>query len=257
MKKIDTTNIAGSAKAPYIKDTHDHYKESIQESTSFIVKGILGAYTEGDLIVLYGCEVTANIPGTSSITGGAIYLSGEIYQVDANASISTPANTLVWGVVTTYIASDSTLEWSDGVIRDLHRIDKLALTNAVTGSGLADYNGVTVKYLSQFIPKSDDVILRTKVVNIGDWNMDTTGSLSVAHGLTLANIRTIEVVIRNDANDKYYPSACRVSTGMENLIQWADATNINLFREAASEFDSVDFDSTSYNRGYITIQYIE
>lgn len=150
MKKIDTTNIAGLAKAPFIKATHDHIKESIQESTSNIVKGLIGSYTTNDLIVLYGCVVTATIPGTSSITAGAIYYNGEIYEVDANASlITTGVQTLVWGVSTTYIAADLSLTWSDGTIRNLHQIDKLALSAGASGSGLANYNGATVKTLVQ------------------------------------------------------------------------------------------------------------
>jgi hypothetical protein len=147
MKKIDTTNIAGLAKAPFIKATHDHIKESIQENDSDIIKGLIGTYTTNDLIILYGCVVTAIIPGTSSITAGAIYYNGEIYQVDADASIiTTGSDTLVWEVITTYRSGDP-VAWSDGTDRDLHRVDKLQLDAGASGSGLANYDGATVKTL--------------------------------------------------------------------------------------------------------------
>ena len=41
--------------------------------------------------------------------------------------------------------------------------------------------------------------LKTKIVELGDWNMDTTATLAVAHGLTLADIRCVTGIVRNDA----------------------------------------------------------
>lgn len=259
MKKIDTTNISGLAKAPFIKDTHDHIKESIQESTGNIVKGLLGSYTTGDLIVLYGCVVSATIPGTSSITAGAIYYNGEIYEVDASASlITTGSDTLVWGVVTTYLAADSSLTWSDGVIRNLHRIDKLALSAGASGSGIANYNGATVKTLPSFQPKS-------KIIDIGDWNMDSTSTISVAHGLTPSKIRSFNVFIYPDASSTVllpidyvdmgggFSGSATLPSGAANLA----GSNIVLIRAAGGSFDNTGFDQTSFNRGYITIMYVD
>lgn len=149
MKKIDTTNIAGLAKAPFIKATHDHIKESIQDSTGNIIKGLYG-YTTNDIIILYGCVVAVTggaIPGTgtATLTAGAAYYNGEIYEVDANAALSTTnPQTLIWSVVTTYRSGDP-VEWSDGTSRDLHRVDKLQLTAGTVGAGLADYDASTVK----------------------------------------------------------------------------------------------------------------
>lgn len=97
--------------------------------------------------------------------------------------------------------------------------------------------------------------LNTKIIDIGDWNMDTTASVNVAHGLTLSKIRTVQIMIRNDA--------ATLSQGIEGPAtsvdgNWqATATNIVPVRTAGGYFDSVNFDSTSYNRGWITIQYTD
>jgi hypothetical protein len=128
----------------------------------------------------------------------------------------------------------------------------------VTGSGLSDYNGATVKYLSQFIPKSDDIKLRTKVINIGDWDMDASSSVNVNHGLTLANIRTLNVMVRNDAGTVFYPTETRTpAEGDSVYVALINATFVQLERQPGSDFDSTLFDSTSYNRGWVTIQYVE
>jgi hypothetical protein len=102
-------------------------------------------------------------------------------------------------------------------------------------------------------------------INIGDWNMDSTATLAVAHGLSgteYLTIREISVFIRNDANDTIYPLGYLNTEdvsgidGYEGVLS-IDSTNINLRRSnnASSRFDNTNFDSTSYNRGWIRIGY--
>ncbi len=207
---------------------------------------------------MHGCVVTASIPGTSSVTAGSIYYNGEIYEVEVNASIASAANTLVWNIVTSYIASDSTLTWSDGTIRNLHSIARFVLSNAVTGTGIADYNGATVKTLSSFQPKS-------KIVEIGDWNMDSTSTVSIAHGLTSSKIRSFNVSIYPDGSSSIllpidYVDMASGFSGSTTLPSGASSlsgSNIVLIRATGGSFDNTGFDQTSFNRGYITIMYVD
>lgn len=100
--------------------------------------------------------------------------------------------------------------------------------------------------------------LSAKTMNIGDWNMDATSSVSVAHGLTAYKIRAIQVIVRNDAITFYYPIVmAQLSDGLSNgAVANFDATNILLSRFPGGIFDSTNFDSTSgFNRGSITIWY--
>jgi hypothetical protein len=105
--------------------------------------------------------------------------------------------------------------------------------------------------------------LLKKVVNIGDWDMDATASVDVAHGLDATKIRTIKVAIRNDDNtfvqmlDRMSTFAPGVMCGSASAV---DGTNIRLIRSSATVtgstiFDGTDYNATSYNRGYITIEY--
>lgn len=102
--------------------------------------------------------------------------------------------------------------------------------------------------------------INTKIINIGDWNMDTTDSVNVAHGLTLANIRVVEGTIRNDAGDTFYPIAeALISAGsaVNGAYAHANATNIVIQRLLNGFFDgSAAFDGTSYNRGWVVITYV-
>ena len=96
--------------------------------------------------------------------------------------------------------------------------------------------------------------LKTAVINIGDWNMTTTASKAVAHGLTLANIRSVDVVIRNDANDRYDKLDRRDQ--VDGLIDYIDATNVHLYCILGGLFGSGGWEATSYNRGWVVIGYV-
>jgi len=98
--------------------------------------------------------------------------------------------------------------------------------------------------------------LHVKVVDIGDWNMLSTTDITVAHGLTLANIRAIAVTIRNDLDAAYFKMEYAGGSANNSLRIYADATNINLQRYSTSAFTSTNYDSTSYNRGWITIWHV-
>ena len=98
--------------------------------------------------------------------------------------------------------------------------------------------------------------IKTKIMDIDDWNMDTVASVNVAHGLTLANIRSVSVLIRDDVGSNVY--SLEYDSGFNGLdgTHSLSATNVILARFGGGWFDSSSFDSTSYNRGWITITYI-
>ncbi len=99
----------------------------------------------------------------------------------------------------------------------------------------------------------------TKIINIGDWNMDTTSQVDVAHGLTLTKIRQVTALIRNDTDTTYTPLTLgSISTAAEvnAWVAGCTSTNVNLQRKTAGAFDDTAYDSTSYNRGWITITYV-
>lgn len=106
----------------------------------------------------------------------------------------------------------------------------------------------------------DDYGLRRKTIEIGDWNMDSTSSLEVSHGLSGDNwkgMRSIELSIRNDADTAYY-DADQFSGNVS--VSGIDSTSITLERAAATAspsgfFDHPNFDATGFNRGWATVWY--
>ncbi len=100
--------------------------------------------------------------------------------------------------------------------------------------------------------------IKMKVIEIGDWNMVATTSVTINHGLSdYLKTREVLAMIRHDNDTFLYPlmgvDASGTLTGGVSAIA---ATAITLVRVGgAVRFDNVAFDSTSYNRGWIIIKY--
>jgi hypothetical protein len=113
---------------------------------------------------------------------------------------------------------------------------------------------------SGVIETGSSVTIKTKVIEIGDWNMDATEQLTVLHGLDETKIRgVVDVVIRHDTtlntdSLKYYPDfEYSQSDGNYTLVQ--NTGYIVLQRRTGGHFDSASYDATSFNRGWITFLY--
>jgi len=96
---------------------------------------------------------------------------------------------------------------------------------------------------------------KMKMLEIGDWDMDADTTKAVAHGLTMTTIRSVSIMVRNDADDAYYQLCGFDGSSLPAYQAAIDATNINISRKTSDTFDSTDFNQTSYNRGWIKIFY--
>lgn len=102
--------------------------------------------------------------------------------------------------------------------------------------------------------------LNTMVIEIGDWNMDITAQVNIAHGLTLTKIRSISAVIRSDDDTTYTDFATTQSYTAATTIAkvlFAYSTHIRLQRHDSGYFDQAIFSATPFNRGWITITYVD
>ncbi len=107
-----------------------------------------------------------------------------------------------------------------------------------------------------FLPTEQGAaIYLEEIVDIGDWNMDADASVDVAHGLSLGDIRSVTIMVRADDGNTQFIGIGHpyVVTSPGLYIDSINATNVSLGRTSGSAFDGVNFNSTSYNRGWIFI----
>jgi hypothetical protein len=154
------------------------------------------------------------------------------------------------------------IEYSPGEgIQDMYDKINLAIQkiNSVLGGGAADQipakvDGVdfNTQFVNSFLPTGASNLKIAKV-SLGDWNMQSVDSISVAHGIAdFSKIIIAFARVRNDANTSYTD----VYSGEGASIIW-DATNviITIRGDGGDFFESTDYNSTSYNRGDMTIIY--
>lgn len=134
-------------------------------------------------------------------------------------------------------------------------------TQAETDTGTDDARMVTPLKLATtptVLHVDGSTIVRRKIVDIGDWDMDGTANLSVAHTIgDFKKIRSVQAFVRNDTDTQYYPlNTLNFYTGTaEGGVNYWDTSIVRLGRITGGDFDSADFNATSYNRGYIVIEY--
>ena len=122
-------------------------------------------------------------------------------------------------------------------------------------------------YTKRILELENEEYYSCKVIALGDWNMDANPNLTLTsadHGLSnteVYSIKNIDVIVRDDANEINIPFP-RNNDGYVNLIVTATSIHgtvgdIILTRSSGGYFDNTNFDSTSYNRGWIMIWYKE
>lgn len=96
-----------------------------------------------------------------------------------------------------------------------------------------------------------------KKLDIGDWNMDVQIGVQVPHGLNTAwkKICKIDVIIRLDGDTTRYKLEAQDGGDTGAGVQRITATSIDLIRKGAGMFDNVAFSTTSYNRGWVFVEY--
>jgi len=101
--------------------------------------------------------------------------------------------------------------------------------------------------------------IKTKVLDIGGWDMDTVGAVNINHGLTSTeyeNIIAVSVILRNDTLAEVYDASSTNSYSSDVEYNLSTAV-VRINRKGGGFFDSTNFDDSTINRGFIKIDYKE
>lgn len=245
-----------------IPDIQENFEE-IETILEAITNGTLGTTAAGDF------RVDVNGIADESIDSD-MYVDGSIDLAHMSAN-SIDSDQYVDASIDLAHMSDESVDsdqYVDGSIDAAHlatdavetakiknaNVDKDKLNADVVGAGLAGGAGTALSV--DGIVEAGSVEMKMKIVDVGDWNMAETaggGSLThnTAHGLTLANIRHVSVLILNDDGDESFP------LDHDNQGKWSvDATNVKMSITDNGFFDGADFQTpVSNNAGWITIWY--
>lgn len=102
--------------------------------------------------------------------------------------------------------------------------------------------------------------IRKKIIDIGDWDMAADKVKNVAHGLSDDKIRSVYAMIRNDIETALYPLQqpdFGTSDLTEGGITAVQSGNVSLFNRPGGFFNNSSFNAITFNRGWLTIEYVD
>jgi hypothetical protein len=198
---------------------------------SFNVTSRLGIGSNGQVLTVSGGLVSWQTPsgGITGLTAGRVPIAASSTTLTDNTNLTFSGGNTLNVPNINYSAGPLTLSGNPGVVIT----GNLQVNNGIRTNTGGDYWHVVL-------------------LNIGDWDMDTNATKTVSHGLTFANIRSVKVLIRNDANNTWYDI---YSQGGGTIFS-VDSSIVTLTRASSGIFDNTNFDVTGYNRGYIEITYV-
>ena len=229
-------------------------------------------------------SITATPAEINTVADGITATAAEINTAcDGITATASEINTVADGITATASEINTACDGITSTAAELNQLDGVTVGGSSSGDVVTidDTQTLTNKTLTsptvttpiinaaQLDATGDEIdaacdgigvsIPKTAMVTIGDWDMDANTTVSVAHGLTLSKIVGVRALIRSDADDYRFPvNIPYASTDFVDLyVSYIDATYIVLSRRPTGHFDDTDFDSTSFNRGWIIFDYID
>jgi hypothetical protein len=100
----------------------------------------------------------------------------------------------------------------------------------------------------------------TKVIEIGDWNMQSSNLNQVTHNLDLTKIIDVRAIVRDDSDtlrhNLYFFQDGADPTLLAGGIDLINATQVHLRRRTGGQFGTASYNATSYNRGWVIFKYL-
>ena len=134
MKKLDLSAVTPSVGIIPQKDTVEHITSSYLEGVASLAKSMIPtSWQTGKLVILHGCVATGSNPAPRTLTSGAVFYNGEVYQVPAASFNTTGLQIGIWTLQDVNTGTESKL--TDG--SDVHVLvdNKFVFAAGLSGSG--------------------------------------------------------------------------------------------------------------------------
>jgi len=201
-------------------------------------------------------------------SGVNIQHGGARYRATSNTAITgAPANGRVYikiavsgsAIVASFVNSAAGYTWSY-IYNGFYHADESQLLPYVLWKDTADYYKYTLDYSMDKFDITADIIIK-KVLEIGGWDMDAVQDFYIDlsdNNLLFDLICDIEAFILDDSADRLYSidyrqliGADEMPVGYIRLRKTED--DIHIYRVNGCLFDSVSYNDTGVNRGYVSL----
>lgn len=141
MKILDTTAITNASQFPVKKGTLQFMQDAHRESLAATIKSLIGPSYNSAVIYMMSGGINSGVLPTYNVAAGAIFYNGEVYDFAGASFTATGSNVGVWTTLQTQYTTDADpVTFTDSTVRNVHNIRKMQLSQALTGTGLADFS---------------------------------------------------------------------------------------------------------------------
>lgn len=176
MKTLDLSAVTPSVGIIPQKDTVEHITSSYLEGVASLAKSMIPtSWQTGKLVILHGC-VDTGTPPTRTLSAGAVYYNGEVYQVPAASFTTTGLQIGIWTLQDVNTGTESKL--TDG--SDVHILvnNKFVFAAGLAGSGDFDETSTNIKTQGKWISGATTLLFSAVT---GDGLTLNSGSSKVAY----------------------------------------------------------------------------
>ncbi len=228
------------------------------------VSTIINDTMQGFMAVSLTNYDTTDVPLIAA--GGKVEVAGSLYTFASTEAITGSLSTNQNYILLTTSSSSITASYTSDVPTWVP--SKHGWYDSSTGvqryiGGLSTDNGGKWIYetgqqnrVGTFEEQENNLTFKMKVIPIGIWDVPATNPKVVFHTLG-DNIRSISVIMYDEVNDWFWDWNAQSHSSTESINQTIliKSTSISLAAGNNSFFFTANFDSTTVNRGYITVWY--
>lgn len=162
MKTLDLSAVTPSVGIIPQKDTVEHITSSYLEGVASLAKSMIPtSWVTGKLVILHGCVVTGLNPGARTLTSGAVFYNGEVYQVPAASFTTSGSEIGIWTLqdINTGIGESKLTDGSDAHV--------LINNQFVFAAGLSGSGDFDEGEAEGFLWMQDSLIESTPTCSVG------------------------------------------------------------------------------------------
>lgn len=141
MKKLDTSAVSTTVGLPIKSGSLQHIQAAYTEAIAEIVKALVNQGYDSTKVYILNGLINSGSGSHFIISAGSVFFNGEVYLVDAvDITVSGP-NVIVGTITTSFFSAANAdgVEFTDGIVRNIHQIRKVVLSAGLSGSGTANY----------------------------------------------------------------------------------------------------------------------
>lgn len=180
MKKLDWSAVTAANGLVFEEQTFEHMNNGHKDSyIAFVKANIPSAWHTGKLVILYGCVATGTNPNPRTLSAGAVYYNGEIYQVDAASFTTTGLQVGVWTLTDVDSGtSESTIKTSTSSFLSHVLVNsKFVFAAGLSGSGTFNEDSSNVL---RYDTDNEHIYIKTTTSNGVAMSVNVTGSAPFA-----------------------------------------------------------------------------